>query len=195
VTPVELGEQLEVTLALRLEIESRETQYRIDRNWLKPGKVFRLRTVHPCDATQKGLERYYRHKRNVDLAAKRKADRQKHRPKGPDQMTDTMVQISEREFATSAAAKAAMTANIRAQGQALLEAVDPKGSTVAELAAGVRIHASWLALAAGNHATFHRVIWRRLKCLEKAGSITITHKLGPKGDICIIRRAQDPVSH
>jgi hypothetical protein len=186
VTAAELGAHLKITLALRLEIEEHETQYRHGRGakWLKAGKVFRLRTVLPCDVTEEQLERRYRKDRNAKVAARRRSERQDRRAKETKQMTTRTQQHI--EFTTYAEAMAAMMANVRAQEEALLDAISQEGSTVAELMARVRIHPSWHALAAGKRASFHRIVWRRLDALETAG------RLAPatySGRIRIVRRA------
>lgn len=90
-------------------------------------------------------------------------------------MNDTMQQLTATPvmtFATYAAARAAMAANIRAQEEVLLEAIGPDRSTVVELMERVRNDPAWRTVAAGKRDSFRRVVSSRLTSLKNAGRIT-----------------------
>jgi hypothetical protein len=169
----EIGAAMKLTEQKIFAIEDEATAFgRMEYG--KPKYRFAFRTITCYDQTAEDVKKLRRSRSNKRTTAKRKTERME-RAMQPN-LHQQNVQPGRSATPSYASLKEATAANVRAQEQALLEAISQEVNTVADLMARVSTHASWLALAAGDRDTFRRIISRRLDKLKEDGAIDHHHR-------------------
>jgi hypothetical protein len=177
VPPEELSRPLDLPPDDILYLEAGSTKYRDERDRIK-GRRPRKRP-YVTDLVGRGMTAAQMTKWHRKIRDERKRERKRTtKPMESTTMQHTMQTQTQPTFATYAAQMAAMMANVRAQEQALLDAMRPERNTIAELMARVATHPSWAELAAGKRASFHRIICRRLDALEEGRRIPPSTYMG-----------------
>jgi hypothetical protein len=178
----EIGNAAKLTKQEMFDIEDQATDFGRRRKWGKPGKDYRFsfRTITCCDSPDQEVKRDRRDRSNRRTAAKRKSKRL-------ESAMETMQLPTKTRYASL---RDAVTANVRAQGDALHDAIEDDGSTIANLMARVRSDPSWRALA-GKPDSFRRIVSLRLDALRDAGRIADDYAPGLRGRglVRVVRRA------
>jgi hypothetical protein len=188
VTSAELGAHLKITLAVRIQIEKEETDFRIDKGWTKPGaNPYRLKTIAPCDKGPDEVDGHYRQVRSEAQAARRKKARAELRRQQAKEteMTQTHTHTTqESTITTYTDLLAAQVAHTRTQVNALRQVVDGEFRTLSDLIARVRTHPSWGEV---DETKLRQTAVDRLHAM--GNEIENTYMPGPRGSrLRLVRR-------
>lgn len=174
VSAQKLGHVLELTLARKIDIEDRATEGRRRKGW----KLFRFRTIAPCDKSPEQVQKFYKQRANKAGAAKKKADCAAGREM--EQLMQTQQQTMPH---TRAGLMAAQKANTRARRDAILDVLaldDGWWPVIPELEAELRDSPAWLGPAIGVKV-FRRAMHDRLDELKAENLIEDKHEPSPHG--------------
>lgn len=183
VPSTEISKMLALTLALKLDVENKETERRRanGRRFRKDGKpyFFRIVTMAPCDKTKQEIEQHYRKRADKERAETRKAQRaERWRARQEREASMQPMQHSTKQPQTFADYMAARKATTKAQCEAILEVVGTSEWRASELPNTLRRDPAWRTVEA---AKLDRTVHDRLDMLRAQGRIADRHEPGPRG--------------
>ena len=177
VTSAELGAHLKITLAVRIEIENEETDFRIGKGWTKPGATsYRLKTIAPCDKGPDEVDEHYQRARSEAQAVRRKTARAELRRQQSKETKVTQTHMTQENTTTYVDLLAAQVAHTRTQVNALRQVVDGEFRTLSDLIARVRTHPSWREV---DETKLRQTVVDRLHAM--GNEIENTYMPGPRG--------------